>query len=246
MTHPKHRLSAPSFSCSSALAAFALATGIAGTASASTTDDGTEEPAAPAPAPVVVTGPAPASTPEPEEHPAPEAREAYVPHGFTFELGLGISQTSIQSDLASRERNATGLAPLSFGIGGFLSPKVALMFRGSGTSLFREDALNRSYQVVNGHYGPSVQVWVTDRFFVGGGVGVAILATTPFQRLARADQFTEIGFGVNGRAGWAFALAGKHAFTVSLDLYGSRTGGDRDATSSTTVATALNLGWQLR
>jgi hypothetical protein len=173
------------------------------------------------------------------EEPAPSVEHAYVRHGFTMELGLGISQTSVSSDVGAREHSDIGLAPLSIGLGGFLSPRLALIGRAAGTSTFRDDANGKSYQTVNGFYGPTLQYWATDRFYVGGGVGLAVLAGDPLGSKARDIHFLETGFGANARVGFAFALPGDHhALLLGVDAFGSK------FEKSNTLAVALNLGWQ--
>ncbi len=181
------------------------------------------------------SAPEPAS---PQEEPAPAQESQYVRHGFTMELGLGISETAIASDVSTRDESAIGLAPLSLGLGGFLSPRLALIGRAAGTSTFRDDARGRSYQTVNAFYGPTLQYWATDRLYVGGGIGLAVLAADPFGHNKQV-QFFDTGVGLNGRLGWAFALPGTHhALTLGLDAFASR------FEKTTTLATALNLGWQ--
>lgn len=181
-----------------------------------------------------------------EAPPANEARQEptaprrYVPHGFTMELGLGLSHTMIASELGAREKTALGLAPLSLSVGGFVSPKVAIMARMAGTSVFRETGKGDLYQVVNGFYGATVQYWPSNDFFVGGGVGLAILANNPLMDVPRENSFSEIGYGATLRGGWAFATPGKSAFALTVELYGSK------FESSSAVASALALQWQLR
>jgi hypothetical protein len=173
------------------------------------------------------------------EEPSANVEHEYVRHGFTMELGLGISQTSVASDVVGREHSDIGLAPLSFGFGGFVSPRLAIIGRGAGTSTFREDSHGKSYQTVNGFYGPTLQYWVTDRFYLGGGVGLALLGADPLGDRKRDIHFLEAGFGVNARAGFAFALPGDHhALLLGVDGFGSQ------LEKSSTVAVALNLGWQ--
>jgi hypothetical protein len=181
-----------------------------------------------------------ASATENVEEPAPSVEHSYTRHGFTMELGLGVSQTSVSSDVGGREHSAIGLAPLSVGVGGFLSPRLALIGRAAGTSTFRDDANGKSYQTVNGFYGPTLQYWVTDRFYLGGGAGLALLAADPLGPTNnRGIQYIEGGFGLNARAGFAFALPGDHhALVLGVDGFGSR------FEKSSTVAVALNLGWQ--
>lgn len=105
--------------------------------------------AAPAAAPPAAVTAAPADG---EESPPSAERRQYVRHGFTMELGLGISETAVTSDVEGREHSQIGLAPLSIGLGGFLSPRLAIIARAAGTSTFRDDSQGKSYQTVNGFY----------------------------------------------------------------------------------------------
>ena len=180
-------------------------------------------------------------SPEATTEEAPAAREGseYQRHGFTMELGLGMSRTGTRSEVDGRDHSAFGLAPLSLGLGGFLTPHLALIGRAAGTSYFREDPRGTSYQTVSGFYGPTLQYWPTERLFVGGGVGLAVLAADLYKDASKDVRFLETGFGLNARAGWAFLLPGTHhAFTLSVDAFGSR------FDKSNTLATAMNLGWQ--
>ena len=55
----------------------------------------------------------------------------------------------------------------------------------------------------------------------------------------RSVHFVETGFGLNARAGFAFALPGDHhALLLGVDGFGSQ------FDKASTVAVALNLGWQ--
>jgi hypothetical protein len=185
----------------------------------------------------------PPAAPPPAYGPAtyePASDGGYVRHGFTMELGIGISHTAVsaRSGYSEREHAAVGLAPLSFAFGGFLTPRLALLGRGAGTSTFRKDASGKTYQTVNAVYGPTLQYWATDRFFVGGGPGVAVLAADLYGQ-TRDARVVEIGLGLNGRVGFAFALPGDHhALSLMLDVFGSR------FSNTSTLAGALNLGWQ--
>src|SRR5690606_3538251 len=94
----------------------------------------------------------------PRRSPAASSGRAPIPRrrGFTLDLGLGASFMSVDSDRLDRAK--LGLAPLSFGIGGFFSRRFALTFRGTGTSLFI-DRGNGTEQVVLAYYGPSLQYY---------------------------------------------------------------------------------------
>ena len=177
---------------------------------------------------------APAEESDPSSEPS-----SYVRHGFTMELGLGMSQTGTSSDVGGRDHSGLGLAPLSLGLGGFLTPRLALIGRAAGTSYSREDSRGNSYSTVNGFYGPTLQYWATDRVFLGGGVGLAVLAADLYGEARKDVRFFDTGIGLNARAGWAFALPGTHnAITLSIDGFASK------FDKSTTVASALDLGWQ--
>ena len=190
---------------------------------------------------VLLAAPAAARADEaPSEEASPVTPPSeYVRHGFTIELGLGLGETAVGSDTQGRDHTALGLAPLSLGIGGFLSPRLALMGRAAGTSYSRDDARGNSYDTVNGFYGANLQYWATDRFYIGGGPGLAVLVADPYGSATKDVRFAEVGFGLNARAGFAFALPGDHnALTIGIDAFGSR------FEKSSTVASALTLGWQ--
>ena len=183
----------------------------------------------------------PTEAPAEGEQTAPAAPAAYVPHGFTMGLGLGLSSTTT---LGYHERSATrglGIAPLSLDLGAFLSPKLALTFRVAASSVFREGARNQTYQLVNGFYGPAIQYWFTDNYVLGGGAGLAVLSTNPLDGdVAKSDRVAELGFGLTARAEWVFARPGKHALAMTGDSILSFVGG------SQVFAQTLNFKWQLR
>lgn len=157
--------------------------------------------------------------------------------GFTFELGLGGSFTHVDSD-PRVEGAKFGLAPLSFGIGGFLSRNVALTFRATGASLFQNRG-GMTEQVLVGSYGPSLQIYVTENVFVGAGAGIGILYGDPTSKLPRGvEPIGDLGFAGHSRVGWAFYASKAHQLSIYTDAIYARTGD----TSSTGVT--LCLGWQ--
>ena len=165
--------------------------------------------------------------------------------GFTIELGLGGALTVVDpnyvgsscppgaSNCASGSEAKTfgGLAPLSLGIGGFLSPTVALLFRLSGTSYFRS-----SSQIVNAVYGPAVQVWLTDRFMLGAGAGVGLHGPNPL--LNESSMSTQAGFAFSARAGYALYAGQNHSFRLAAEVVPGF------YESATVIGTALNLEFQ--
>jgi hypothetical protein len=173
------------------------------------------------------------------QEPVPKTEPAVIPRrsGFTFELGLGASFMNVDSPRLPVESPKLGLAPLSFGIGGFFSRDVALTFRGTGTSLFQERG-GGTEQVLLGYYGPSLQVYLAERLFIGGGVGLGVLVGSSLERARPTERLGEIGLGLQGRLGWAFYASKAHQFSLITEALHART----DNASS--VGAALSLGWQ--
>lgn len=79
--------------------------------------------------------------------------------GFTLELGMGLGAMKFG------ESSDVGLG-LSGGLGGFVSPNVALSLRVSG--------IDRGGYT--GMIGPHVQVWLGDDVFIGAGGGLGFYA----------------------------------------------------------------------
>jgi hypothetical protein len=170
--------------------------------------------------------------------------------GFTLELGIGPAVNVLFEDLHSvttfnpaapgtsgvvseytRTRAYVGVAPLSLSLGGFLSRNVALMFRLAGTSHFK----NRD-QIVNGFYGPAIQYWLSDGVFIGGGVGLGILAPNP---LISSSSEGKAGLAFNARLGVSPWSLEHHWFGAVLELFPAVYERTR------VLGMALNLQWQL-
>ena len=144
--------------------------------------------------------------------------------GFTGDLGIGLAWTSApvtsvtttislsgeeRSTEASRE-GRFGLAPLSLSLGGFLDTNVAVLFRAAGTSYFEGNT-----QWVNAFYGPIVEVWPSDRFYLSGGFGFGVFGPNPLASETSVDP--EAGFALDFRAGAALVSGRNHDVTLSLE-----------------------------
>ena len=144
--------------------------------------------------------------------------------GFTGDLGLGISLmvvprhtacVSIDADAcagfeAEHTDTEFGLAPLSLSLGGFVSPSVAILARAAGTSYF-----DRGDQIVHNFYGPIVEIWPSDFFYVSGGVGFALFGENPL--FSGGNAYQEGGWALDVRAGLALAQGTNHDFTLSIE-----------------------------
>ena len=161
-----------------------------------------------------------------------EGRASAAPHhsGFTGDLGLGVGITTRpvtsfnecfssnggcggkNSSSSSETSTAAdfGLAPLALSIGGFLTPKVALLFRAAGTSYFVGNT-----QYINAFYGPVVEVWPHPVFFVGGGPGLGVFGANPLTSSYGRDP--EGAFALDARAGFALIQGRNHDLTLSVE-----------------------------
>jgi len=146
--------------------------------------------------------------------------------GFTFELDLGLGVTVISpEDREGDSRN--GLSGLNLGLGGWITPQTALTVRVTGNSFDIHGT-----QFVAGLLGVVVQQMVSDKAWVGGGVGLAILTDD--------DELTEpeSGIGLDFRAGYNFYQSRRNAFHIALEVTPGFFDGGR------ITATGLQLGWQ--
>jgi len=141
--------------------------------------------------------------------------------GFTLMLDLGLG---IQHDEAIGTTES-GLAGLNLGIGGFLTDRLALLLRASGT--------NVSYgpvRQVSGTAAPALQYWVDDRLSLTGGVGLGLWSI---------EDVNESGLGLVLGVDYAIWQSGRHGLFVGLDY----------APAFTDPETVHNLGilfgWQL-
>ncbi|HYJ11879.1 MAG TPA: hypothetical protein VEX18_22800 [Polyangiaceae bacterium] len=144
--------------------------------------------------------------------------------GFTGDLGIGISLMLVPRHTAcvsstpdgcagfegDRTDKELGLAPLSLSLGGFVSPKVAILARAAGTSYF-----DRGDQIVHNFYGAIVEIWPSDYVYLSGGVGFALFGENPF--LSGGNDYLEGGWALDVRAGVALAQGTNHDFTLSIE-----------------------------
>jgi hypothetical protein len=143
------------------------------------------------------------------QHPVEDPPLAVTRSGLTVEAGTGVGWIALWDDDKSTT-SPGGVAGLSLGIGGWLDESVALTARLSGSSI---PGSNGVY--VAGFLGPSLQIWVTDRTWLGAGLGLAM-----FGRESRtsSNEITYGGFGADLRIGRTFYANGKHTLNGSLEL----------------------------
>jgi hypothetical protein len=90
--------------------------------------------------------------------------------GFVFGTAIGISH-SVQN-FQSNNKNNTGLG-LDFKLGYMLRPNLALLLS-SNVSSYDYSGLGRNRKRDFGIVAPTLQYWLSDRFWILGGVGLGV------------------------------------------------------------------------
>lgn len=154
--------------------------------------------------------------------------QRYGRDGFTLLLtmGLGLQQGSF-SDGDVR----TGLGGLNLGIGGFVSPDLAVMFRISGTSVQTSNYWGGSRDFVSGVGGIAVQYWASDSFNVEAGLGMGFWGTE--------YDLGGRGAGVILGGAWSFYHGNTSSLQLGLEYAPAFVGG------TTIHNLCLAFGWQL-
>jgi hypothetical protein len=127
--------------------------------------------------------------------------------GFTLLLTMGVG---LQNN-AWIDESGVGIGGLNLGIGGFVSPDLAVMFRISGTNVRFENVgfFNSTVDMVSGVGGVSVQYWVNDFVNLEGGAGFGLADTNV--------DLDERGFGLILGAGFSFFHRGKNSLQVGIE-----------------------------
>lgn len=168
----------------------------------------------------------------------PSGPEPILRKGFTFELGLGVAMTHDADGTASRTR--LGIAPLSASLGGFVSPRVALLGRAAGTSYFGTNDAGRTAQYVYGYYGVHLQYWLSERWMVSGGPGLLLSWESPFlvEPVGGSLKSQRTGFGASLRSGYAVFTNPHHTLRFSLEAFPGTYG------KGFVFGSAVNFEWQ--
>lgn len=127
--------------------------------------------------------------------------------GMTFELNLGLGWVRASANDTSDTSNL-GIGGLSLGVGGWVSPKLAITGRIAGVTLSENGA-----RLSDIFFGPSAQYWIDDHFWLGGGAGLGILAVS---NNANSDSIT--GVGLDLRIGYTFSAGSENTINASFEL----------------------------
>ena len=139
-------------------------------------------------------------------------------NGLTFEGNLGfgtmvarVDKTGgVGGDASSSDSRAALGANL--GIGGFITPQIALSLRIASVSYSYDanDGYNGVYTDEAIFAGPSIQYWINDKLWIGGGIGYAI------EHVSYSADDGTTGDSTNDPTGVALDLRGGFTFWKSM------------------------------
>jgi hypothetical protein len=104
-----------------------------------------------------------------------------------------------------------GIAGLSLGIGGWINPNTAITLRIAGVTIFPEEGITATSFFV----GPSVQMFVAPKIWIGGGAGIAAARVADN---SGNSEILEKALGLDLRAGFLVMESGVHSLSVSAEI----------------------------
>jgi hypothetical protein len=151
--------------------------------------------------------------------------------GMTFEANLGLGWIRVSENDKS-DTSDLGVGGLNLGVGGWVSPKLAITARLAGATLS-----DNGLRLTQLFLGPSAQFWIDDHFWLGGGVGLgaAVLSNDN-------DSEGVKGVGLDLRIGYSFVTTSENTFNASVELTPSHLTENGDSADFTGIA--LLLGYQ--
>jgi hypothetical protein len=129
--------------------------------------------------------------------------------GFVVGLSIGggvISLADSDQEVAFEEVEG-GLSLPNLKLGWMLNDRTALLASFTGM-IYEYEGQDRSFDA----FLPSVQYWIQDRFWINGGVGLAVDGPALYEELEGADW----NFGCAVAASAGFELVQRRNFTIDL------------------------------
>jgi hypothetical protein len=99
------------------------------------------------------------------------------------------------------------LSGINGSLGGFVTPSTALTLRMAGVAYLADDGGERESHSI-GFFGPAIQHYVTDRLFLGGGVGIGV----------DGDSADDAGVAGDLRVGYNLVVGRYGGVHVALEL----------------------------
>jgi hypothetical protein len=146
-------------------------------------------------------------------------------HGFTIEGSSGVGMALLTGSTgAGTHVSDVSLAGLGVGLGAWLTPRFALTARVAGVGVSADALAKLDGTGVELVVGPSLQYWLTPRFWVSGGLGYAAFAVVGAKETTPGPP-TLTGFGADLRAGYTLLPAfweSHHMVYVSVEVTPAR------------------------
>lgn len=135
--------------------------------------------------------------------------------GFMFEFAVGTGLIeAFDLDASDSRLLKQSFEPHAISLGGYLNPKLALMWRWSSAYYFAKNASGKTCQGVFGTHGLHAQYWLTDRWYVSAGLAMGAFGNVLGRD--KNDPKIKVGFANELRTGYAIALWEKHALLLSF------------------------------
>lgn len=138
--------------------------------------------------------------------------------GLTLELGLGAALTHVAREKAEAE-SGLGPAALSIGVGGFVTPKLAILAREAGTTYFGSRAGGDVTQHLLLSYGVQLQYWANDWVSISAGPALAVAGDNP---LLATSHDLALGLGASARTGIALLAVTHHVLRASCEIFNAK------------------------
>lgn len=181
-------------------------------------------------------GPGYYSNPATTQHPGGfHNRNGRIAFGFSLMLGtMQDNEGEISGD------STVGYSTLSGGVsghvGGFIGPRLALMFEVQGNAVtLTSDAYDGSARLVQSALMGAAQYWITPQLWVKGGIGVASL---DIDEDYYEDSHIDTGMALMGGVG--FELLSAQRFSV--DLQGRVLAGSYDGIGQQITSGSIGVG----
>jgi len=135
------------------------------------------------------------------------------------------ARESFSDGTASTSDTKVGLGGVNLGIGGWVSPQLAISARVASVTYTISQDLGGGNQfsesLVGAFIGPSVQYWIDPHLWIGGGAGIAYAAVLSHDDIngVTVNEANQTGFGLDLRAGYSFSSgATPNSWNVSVEL----------------------------
>lgn len=139
-------------------------------------------------------------------------------NGLTFEGNIGLGGMWSR-DTSGNTSDTYASLGLDGGIGGFLTPQVALTLRMATVNYSVDNYQGGSDTLSSIFLGPSVQYWATPQFWLGGGIGYAIahVSSTDYYGTQYDSVDDPTGVALDLRAGFEFWRSFRNSLNVSVE-----------------------------